>query len=71
LKFKISSAYKLAREYTELYKPESGTGLIPESAKMLLEIAEFWCQYFWGQNLAEKFPKLMIINKVVENNTEN
>jgi hypothetical protein len=64
-------AYKLAREYTELYKPESGTGLIPESAKMLLEIAEFWCQYFFGQNLAEKFPKLMIINTVVENNTEN
>jgi hypothetical protein len=64
-------AYRLAREYTELYKPESGTGLIPESAKMLLEIAEFWCQYFFEQNLAEKFPKLMILNKVVENNTEN
>ncbi|MBE9213768.1 hypothetical protein IQ247_14020 [Plectonema cf. radiosum LEGE 06105] len=47
---------KKAGEYTELYKPKYGTGLILESANMLLEIAEFWCQYFWGQNLAEKFP---------------
>lgn len=51
-------AYKLAREYTELYKPQYGTGLIPESAPKLLEIAEFWCQYYFGQNLKDKFPTL-------------
>jgi hypothetical protein len=55
-------AYKLAREYTELYKPEYGTGLIPESASKLLEIAEFWCQYYFEQSLAQKFDKLMITN---------
>ncbi len=55
-------AYKLAREYTESYKPEYGTGLIPESAPKLLEIAEFWCQYYFGHSLAKKFDKLMITN---------
>jgi hypothetical protein len=52
-------AYKLAREYAERYEPQYGTGLIPESAPMLLEIAQFWCQYYFGQHLSEKFPKLM------------
>lgn len=56
-------AYKLAREYTELYKPEYSTGLIPESAPKLLEIAEFWCQYYFHQNLKEKFPNLMVISQ--------
>ncbi|WP_242058115.1 MULTISPECIES: hypothetical protein [Nostoc] len=56
-------AYKLAREYTESYEPRYGSGLIPESAPKLLEIAEFWCHYYFGQNLAEKFPKLMIMNQ--------
>ena len=37
-------AYKLAREYVERYEPSYGTGLIPESVPMLLEVAEFWCQ---------------------------
>jgi hypothetical protein len=26
----------------------------------LLEIAEFWCQYYFQQSLGEKFPKLSI-----------
>lgn len=52
-------AYKLAREYTEFYEPRSGSGLTPESAPKLMEIAEFWCQYYFGQNLIEKFPKLI------------
>lgn len=56
-------AYKLAREYTESYKPQYGSGLIPESVPRLLEVAEFWCQYYFGQNLTEKFPKLMIMNQ--------
>jgi hypothetical protein len=53
-------AYKLAREFTESYAPQYGTGLIPESAPKLLEIAEFWCQYYFGQSLSQKFPKLSI-----------
>ncbi|BDA71541.1 unknown protein [Calothrix sp. PCC 7716] len=52
-------AYKLARDYTESYEPSYGTGLIPDSAPKLLEISEFWCQYYFGQNLNDKFPKLM------------
>jgi hypothetical protein len=32
-------AYKLAREFLEGYKPQYGTGLIPESVPMLLEVA--------------------------------
>jgi|GEM_PF-5077119 hypothetical protein len=39
------------------------TGLIPESTSKLLEIAEFWCQYYFGQSLAQKFDKLMITNR--------
>ena len=51
-------AYKLAREYVECYEPRYGTGLIPESVPMLLEVAEFWCQYYFGKSLSEKFPVL-------------
>ena len=50
-------AYKLAAEYVERYTPESGTGIIHESVPMLLEIAEFWCQYYFDQSLSEKFPE--------------
>jgi hypothetical protein len=53
-------AYKLAREFTESYAPQYGMGLIPESAPKLLEIAEFWCQYYFGQSLSQKFSKLTI-----------
>jgi hypothetical protein len=49
-------AYKLAREYVERYQPQYGSGLIPESVPMLLEVAEFWCQHYFGQTLSEKFP---------------
>ncbi|WP_202985825.1 hypothetical protein [Nostoc sp. UIC 10630] len=52
-------AYRLAREFIEGYKPQYGTGLIPESVTMLLEVAEFWCQYYFGQNLSQKFPNLI------------
>jgi len=48
-------AYKLAREYVERYQPQYGSGLIPESVPMLLEVAEFWCQHFLS-NSGEKFP---------------
>ena len=49
-------AYKLAREYVERYTSHSGSGIIAESVPMLLEVAEFWCQYYFAQSLIEKFP---------------
>ena len=48
-------AYLLAREYTEEYNPKYGTGLVPESAQMVEEIAEFWCNYYLKQTLKEEF----------------
>jgi hypothetical protein len=53
-------AYKLAREYIEDYNPSFGTGIIPTSIPMLLEVAEFWCQEFFQQSLAEKFPEFSV-----------
>lgn len=53
-------AYKLAREYVELYASQYGTGITPESTPMLLEIAEFWCQHYFGESLNQKFPELML-----------
>jgi hypothetical protein len=38
-------AYHLAREYAERYDANFGTGLIPESAPMVEEIAEFLRNY--------------------------
>ena len=37
--------YKLAREYVE-----QKDGITTESVPMLLEVAEFWCQYYFEQN---------------------
>lgn len=48
--------YKLAREYVESYAPQYGSGITPESIPMLLEVAEFWCQYYFEKSLSEKFP---------------
>jgi len=48
--------YKLAREYVEGYGLQSGSGIVAESVPMLLEVAEFWCQYYFDQSLNEKFP---------------
>jgi hypothetical protein len=48
-------AYKLAREYVEGYGLQSGSGIVAESVPMLLEVAEFWCQYYFAQSLSEKF----------------
>jgi len=49
-------AYKLAAEYVEGYGLQSGSGIVAESVPMLLEVAEFWCQYYFAQSLNEKFP---------------
>ena len=45
--------YRLARGYAERYNSRYGTGLIPESAPMVEDIAEFWCQYHLGKPLQE------------------
>jgi hypothetical protein len=34
--------YRLARDYAERYDPRHGTGLVPESAPLVRDIAEFW-----------------------------
>ena len=45
--------YRLARQYAERYDSRYGTGLIPESAPMVEDIADFWCQYHMGKPLQE------------------
>ena len=41
--------YHLARQYAERYDSRYGTGLIPKSAPMVEDIAEFWGRYFLGR----------------------
>src|SRR5262244_920826 len=45
--------YHLARQYAERYNSRYGTGLIPESAPLVDDIADFWCQYHLGKPLRE------------------
>jgi hypothetical protein len=45
--------YHLARQYAERYNSRYGTGLIPESAPSVEDIADFWCQYHVGKPLRE------------------
>ena len=45
--------YRIARQYAERYDSRYGTGLIPESAPMVEDIADFWCQYLMGKPLQE------------------
>jgi hypothetical protein len=45
--------YRLARQYAERYSSRYGTGLIPESAPLVEDIADFWCQYHLGKPLQE------------------
>ena len=45
--------YRIARRYAERYHSRYGTGLIPESAPMVEDIADFWCQYHVGKPLQE------------------
>ena len=45
--------YHLARQYAERYDSRYGTGLIPESAPLVEDIADFWCQYHMGKPLQE------------------
>jgi hypothetical protein len=41
--------YRIARAYAERYNSRYGTGLIPESAPMVEDIADFWYQYYMGK----------------------
>jgi hypothetical protein len=45
--------YRIARHYAERYDSSYSTGLIPESAPMVKDIADFWCQYHLGKSLHE------------------
>ncbi len=45
--------YRIARLYTERYDSSYGSGLIPASAPMVKDIADFWCQYHLGKSLRE------------------
>jgi hypothetical protein len=45
--------YRLARQYAERYNSRYGTGLILESAPLVEDIADFWCQYHLGKPLQE------------------
>jgi hypothetical protein len=39
-------AFQAAKDYAERYNPRYGTGLIPSSAPMVEEIAEFWRTFY-------------------------
>jgi hypothetical protein len=45
--------YRIARQYAERYNSQYPSGLIPESAPMVEDIADFWCQYHIGKPLQE------------------
>ena len=45
--------YELAKHYAERYNPSYGTGLIPESAPLVEDIANFWCGYHFGVTLEQ------------------
>ncbi|MEX1028144.1 MAG: hypothetical protein WD049_09095 [Candidatus Paceibacterota bacterium] len=49
--------YDVARQYAERYDPRYGTGLIPESAPLVEDIAEFWGRYFLGRGWRNKLRK--------------
>ncbi len=46
--------YQVARKYAEKYDPHFGTGLIPKSAPMVEEIAEFWGLHYLGRGWKKK-----------------
>lgn len=44
--FAPSHVYHLARDYAERYDSRYGTGLIPDSAPLVMDIVDFWCDYY-------------------------
>lgn len=51
------SGYAVARQYAERYDPRYGIGLIPESAPLVEDIADFWGRYFFGRGWQNKLKK--------------
>ena len=49
--------YHLARQYAERYDSRYGTGLIPKSAPMVEDIAEFWGRHFLGRGWRKRVEK--------------
>jgi len=45
--------YQVAKGYAERYDPDYFHGLIPESASMVEDIADFWCRYYFGMPLSQ------------------
>ena len=50
--------YRLARQYAERYNSRYGNGLIPESAPMVEDIAEFWGKHFLGRGWRKRLMAL-------------
>jgi hypothetical protein len=46
--------YQVARKWAEKYDPHFGTGLIPKSAPMVEDIAEFWGRHYMGRGWRKK-----------------
>ena len=44
--FSAKWAYQVAREYAERYNSRYGTGLLPESAPMMADIARYWVELY-------------------------
>lgn len=44
-------AYRAARQFAERYDPRFPGGLVPKSAPMVEEMADFWCRHFFKRPL--------------------
>ncbi|EKV03370.1 hypothetical protein Lepto7375DRAFT_5665 [Leptolyngbya sp. PCC 7375] len=49
--------YQISRNYAERYNARYGSGLIPESAVLVEDIANFWCQHYFDLPLDEWINK--------------
>jgi hypothetical protein len=49
--------YITARDYAEKYDPRYGTGLIPESAECVKDVANFRSNHYFGENIGEWMKK--------------
>ncbi len=65
------SVYQLGKQYVEKYNPSYGSGIIPESAPLLMDVAAFWCQALLGRSLHEVFPNLHPLQSLAQPNFEH
>ncbi len=49
--------YQVARKYAQRYDSHYGSGLIPKSASMVEEIAEFWGRHYLGRGWRKKVER--------------